>query len=99
MIKPIEGDVDEHEISAGVVIKWNKDKLKDKNHRVTIVLDKVTRTTQMSYTGAISDITVDVKPNAFNFLSDIDLRKIDLISFRFLNASIPQPSHYFWGRI
>ena len=31
VIKPIEGDLDEHEISAGVVIKWKKDKLKVKN--------------------------------------------------------------------
>ena len=83
VIKPVDNEPDEHEMSSGIVLKWKKAELKEKE-RVFILVRK-TSADQIEVLSSARSVTVETKPKAKNFLHDIDLRKIDLISFYFSN--------------
>jgi len=83
VIKPVDSEPDEHEMSSGIVLKWKKAELKEKE-RVFILVRK-TSADQIEVLSSAKSVTVETKPNAKNFLHDIDLRKINLISFYFSN--------------
>ena len=89
VIKPIDGEPDEHEISSGIVIKWKRAELKSETERVFILLRK-TAADQINVLASAKSVTVETKPKAKNFLYDIDLRKIDLISFYFSNQLLSE---------
>jgi len=89
-IKSVEGLRDEHEISRGIKIKWDRAKLTANNitnkDRVLVMIGKKGDQTAV-HSSLPEALTVELQPAAKVTLGNIDLKQIDLISFYFASKS------------